>query len=106
MLSGVIKKLFVMLNIKESTIESKVCRYARSLGWLAYKFTSPSFKGVPDRIFIRKGVIFFIEFKSLGKKPTKLQAKTIDRIRSQGFDVYVVDNIDKGYKIFNKYEKK
>lgn len=91
--------------VRESEIEKKVCQYARSKDWLTYKFVSPSNRGVPDRIFIRSGNILFIEFKSPGKHPTKLQNKVIDRIRSQDFNVYVIDSLKDGYKIVDSFEK-
>ena len=49
----------------EKQIESKVVKKAKELGFLTYKFSSPSNRGVPDRIFISPyGEVFFIEFKS------------------------------------------
>ena len=47
----------------EKDIEAKVCLYARDKGMLTYKFTSPARAAVPDRMFIYKGRVFFIEFK-------------------------------------------
>lgn len=92
-----------MLNMRESKIEKKVCKYATDQGWLVYKFSSPGHRGVPDRIFMRNGVMFFIEFKALGKKPTKLQEAVAERIEKQEFGVYVVDNIGFGSLIIDSY---
>lgn len=86
----------------ESTIEKKVSDFAKDQGWLSYKFTSPSNRGVPDRLYLKEGVCIFIEFKATGKKPSKLQDKIISRIRDQGFLVYIVDSIDGGKNIFAK----
>jgi len=86
----------------ESTIEKKVSDYAKEQGWLSYKFTSPSNRGVPDRLYLKEGVCIFIEFKAAGKKPSKLQDKIISRIRDQGFGVFVIDNINDGKHIFVK----
>ncbi len=86
----------------ESTIEKKVSEYAKSKGWLSYKFVSPSNRGVPDRIYIKGGECIFIEFKAPKKKPTKLQDKIIERIRNEGILVYIIDNIDEGKNIFVK----
>ena len=80
----------------EKTIESAVCLYARSEGWLVYKFVSPSNRGVPDRILIRNGVVFFIEFKATGKKMTKLQAHIKVKLNKEGLMVFTVDDIDHG----------
>lgn len=90
--------------MKESIIENKVCEYAKNKGWLVYKFTSPGNISVPDRIFIRREIIFMIEFKAEGKKPTKLQEKTINKIKNEKIEVFIIDNIDKGIKIINSYE--
>lgn len=90
--------------MRESTIETAVCKYAKGKGWIVYKFTSPGNRSVPDRLFIRNKVVFFIEFKTLGKKPTKLQAKTIEDIKSQGICAYVCDNIKHGKFLIDLYD--
>lgn len=85
-------------NPLEKDIEKKVCDHAKALGILVYKFTSPSRRSVPDRLFILpdgKGV-FFIEFKRKGGQPTEAQKVEIEKIRKQGISVYVVDSVDKG----------
>jgi len=88
--------------MRESTIEKKVSDFAKDQGWLSYKFTSPSNRGVPDRLYLKEGVCIFIEFKATGKKPSKLQDKIIGRIRDQGFIVFVIDNVGNGKSIFIK----
>jgi hypothetical protein len=82
----------------EKDIEKKVCDYAKSLGCLAYKFTSPAKRSVPDRLFIMPGGkgVFFIEFKRKGQKPTEAQTVEIEKIRSQGTKVFVIDNVALG----------
>ena len=87
----------------ESKIEKDVSNYAKLLGWLSYKFTSPSNKGVPDRIYFRQGHTLLIEFKQLGKKPTKLQQHQINKLKNELIPVYVVDSIATGKDIFNAY---
>jgi hypothetical protein len=83
-------------NPLEKDIEKKVCDYAKSLGILVYKFTSPNRRSVPDRLFILpsgKGV-FFIEFKRKGVKPTPAQEVEIAKLRGQGVSVLVIDNVN------------
>ena len=89
--------------MRESEIEKKVSEYAKAKGWLVYKFVSPSQRGVPDKIFIGGGDIFFIEFKAPGKKPTKLQDKIFDKIRGEMFEVYIIDNIESGKRLIDKF---
>lgn len=88
--------------MRESEIEKKVVDYAEAKGWLVYKFVSPSQRGVPDRVFIRGGKLFFVEFKAPGKKPTKLQDKIFGKIRAELFEVYIIDNIEQGKKLIDE----
>ena len=84
----------------EAEIEKKVCEYARSKGLIAYKFTSPNRRSVPDRLFCGpQGLHFFIEFKATGKKPTEKQWREIKRLRGLNHTVYVCDNIEEGKRI-------
>lgn len=83
----------------EAQIEKKVCEHAKRQGWLVYKFQSPSQRGVPDRIFLKKRLVMFVEFKAPGKRPTKQQLATHEKFRKQGFLVYVIDNIDAGKRL-------
>lgn len=85
-------------NRLEKDIEGKVVKFAKSLGCLVYKFTSPSQRSVPDRLFIMPGGrgCFFIEFKRLGLKPTPAQEVEIAKIRRQGVYVGVIDNVNAG----------
>lgn len=89
-------------NLLEKDIESRVCRYAEKRGWRAMKFVSPNYRSVPDRIFFKHpGRVFFIEFKKPGQKPTEKQKREIDRLKAEGFDVFVVDNIEEGKTIID-----
>lgn len=93
--------------MRESKIEKPVCEYAENKGWLVYKFTSPGQRGVPDEIFMRNGVMFFIEFKATGKSLRKLQDRIADRIINQGgFRVYKAPkSIEDGKEIIDGYDK-
>ena len=91
------------MSLLESTIEKKVTDYAKSLGWLAYKFSSPSNKGVPDMIYFREGHTILIEFKQKGKEPRALQQFHINKLKEQLIPVYVVDSIASGKEVFNAY---
>lgn len=84
----------------EKDIERRVCDYAKSLKMLVYKFTSPSRRSVPDRMFITAaGVVFFIEFKRLGQKPTPSQEVEICKIRATGVKAFVANSVEEGKKI-------
>jgi len=88
----------------ERDIEKKVKDYARSKGWLAYKFTSPGHTFVPDGILISPlGNVVFVEFKQLGKKPTPGQQREHERLRAQGVSVFVVDSFDVGKGVVDAF---
>lgn len=69
----------------ERDLEAKVVRYAKGRRCLAYKFSSPSHRGVPDRIIIApSGHVGFLELKRPGERPTALQQKALNDLKAQG----------------------
>ena len=91
--------------MKESVIEKKVNEYAKKLGFLTYKFLSPSSRGVPDQIYIKNGGVIFIEFKSENGELTPLQKREIKKMRLKGVEVHVINSIDLGVSILDNIEK-
>lgn len=81
----------------EKDVEEKWCKAARKAGWKAYKFSSPGNSSVPDRMFIRNGFVFFIEFKRPGGKPTANQFEEHKELRNKGMLVWVIDYFDKEF---------
>ncbi len=80
----------------EKDIEKKLREEVNKMQGIAYKFTSPGNSGVPDRlVLLPNGRIYFVELKRPGKEPTKLQRMQISRIRALGFDVRVIDTMQK-----------
>lgn len=91
--------------MKESAIESALVRHAKKLGIYTTKFTSPSRRGVPDRIFIYKGVVLFLELKAPGGKPTKLQMHEMRELGGQGANVMWTDNLELGRKLLDALKR-
>ena len=81
----------------EKDVEEKWCKVARSHGWKAYKFSSPGNSSVPDRMFIRDGFVFFIEFKRPGGKATDNQLEEHKELRRKRIIVWVIDYFDKEF---------
>ena len=80
----------------EKTIEGYFTRKVKERGALAWKFVSPGHAGVPDRIVLLPGgKCCFAEIKAPGRKPRKLQKAVMERLKKQGFDVWVIDSHDK-----------
>lgn len=87
---------------KESALERKIIRYAKSTGWIALKFTSPGKRGVPDRLFFRNGSVVFLEIKAPGRKPTVLQDWVIRELRGAGQVADWVDNFEDAQQILDE----
>lgn len=78
----------------EKKLEKRATDVAKAHGFHTRKWASPSSRGVPDRIFIKDGDTFFVEFKAPGNTPTKLQAHEINLIKQHGGNAFFIDNID------------
>ena len=88
----------------EKYLERKIVFKAKKLGYLTYKFVSPSSRGVPDRIFISEnGKLFFVEFKSKKGKLSKLQDKKISELRVRKQSVFVIDDEEICMKLLMEY---
>ena len=79
----------------EKTIERKLVQAVKAAGGIAPKFTSPGFAGMPDRIMLLPGgCMAFVEVKAPGKTPRPLQLARHRLLRSLGFKVYAIDNVN------------
>lgn len=88
--------------VRESTIESKTCDYAKTQGWTVYKFVSPGRRGVPDHLFMKHGrQLIFIEFKRQTEVSNAQQKREQQRIRDCGFEVYECWSVEQGRAIFS-----
>lgn len=81
----------------EKEVEKKLCeRVKKDLQGVAFKFVSPGFNGVPDRIIlVPMGRIYFVETKAPGKKLRKLQEWVRGLISDLGFVVLRIDTVEK-----------
>lgn len=79
-------------NKRESLIEKKLIQEVKKKGGLCEKWISGT-SGWPDRIvLLPSGKFGFVEVKAPGKKPRALQVERHKKLRSMGFQVYVLDN--------------
>ena len=81
----------------ESEIEKYLCKKVKEqLHGRAFKFVSPGFNGVPDRIvLVPMGRIYFVELKAPGKKMRKLQEWVAWELIKLGFEHRVIDTKEK-----------
>lgn len=71
--------------VLEKTIEAYLVKRVREIGGIPYKFTSPSNRGVSDRIVVLpKGGVWFVELKRPGGKLTRLQEMFADTMHVMG----------------------
>ncbi len=85
------------MTVKESekTLEARLVREIEARGGMALKYTSQYHRGIPDRIcLLPGGQLFFVELKSTGKKPTKLQQHAMEQLEKLGFITRVVDSTE------------
>lgn len=72
----------------ENFVEGYLVDKAESLGFLCYKFMS-GHNGVPDRILIGNGKVFFIETKSRNGKLSEMQKVVHRKFLRRGIKVFV-----------------
>lgn len=85
--------------MRESKIEKAVCDYAAIQGWDNIKIIK---RGYPDRQFLQKKYVFFIEFKRKGEAMRLLQQTISQRLISQGFHVFTCDDIEQGKRLIDE----
>lgn len=74
-------------------------------GW-CLKLLSAHITGLPDRLCLFPGGrILFVELKTTGKRPRKIQLFMHRKIRALGFRVEVVDTPEQIKKIIEEYEE-
>lgn len=80
-------------DVSEKAIERYLCDQVKNLGGVCLKYSSANTAGYPDRVaLLPGGRTIWIELKSKGKKPTKLQTIRIDQLASLGHQVFVADS--------------
>ena len=78
----------------EKKLEAQLGKEIKALGGWSIKLLSTFIKGLPDRMcLLPTGIIFFVEVKSTGKKPTLAQKIIHKKLISLGFNVYVIDSL-------------
>jgi len=83
----------------EKDVQRKVVMAARKAGWIALKQNPTGTTGYPDYMFLKKGVVRFIEFKSPTGKTSPIQDFRIEELEKQGFSVMVTSSEYEG-KLF------
>lgn len=87
----------------EKTLERSLTEKIRRLGGLCLKLQGNMYAGMPDRlVLLPGGRSVFVELKSEGIKPRKLQLIRHDELRALGFKVFVIDTHEKLTQFLNE----
>lgn len=82
-------------HTSEKYIERSLVKYVEASGGLCIKLLTNHFLGLPDRmVLLPGGKIYFVELKSAGQKPRKIQTFVHNKLRDLGFTVLVIDNVE------------
>lgn len=89
---------------QEKILEQELKKRVEREGGLCLKLLSQHVTGLPDRLcLLPRGNIFFVEVKTTGKKPRKIQAIMHSRIEDLGFKVFVLDSTKVLNEIMNEH---
>ena len=79
----------------EKYLDDYIVKEVKRMGGLCLKLVAVSWFGFPDRtILLKPGRIFFLELKSKGKTPKPRQEYVHKILRSLGFRVDWIDNLE------------
>lgn len=88
--------------MNEKLIERKLREGVKKQGGLALKFSSQTYTGMPDRIVLMPGEIYFVEVKSTGKQQTRIQKACVKILNGLEHDFWLIDD-DNTLSMFLNY---
>lgn len=79
----------------EKAVERKLVELVKAKKGLCIKLLCDQLTGLPDRLCLfPNGKIVFVEVKTTGQKPRRIQTFIHNRLRALGFRVEVIDTIE------------
>ena len=91
-----------MKDIKESVIEKWLSDEVRKCGGLSFKWVSPGCIGVPDRIIVYQGKVWFVELKTTTGRLSPTQKAVIRKLSDAGMVTHVVYGKDQARKLLHE----
>lgn len=96
-------KNIIKEKCSEKTLEASLVKAVKTRGGLALKLYGNMYAGIPDRLVLMpKGQVYFVELKSEGIAPRKLQLVRHEELRKMEYKVFVIDT-DTKLKEFLSY---
>lgn len=93
-----------MKKESEKVLERKLRTFVESTGGIGLKLVTTHFAGLPDRLCLFPGGrALFVEVKSTGMKPRKIQLLIMKKLNALGFDTMVLDSTETLNEIKEKY---
>ena len=78
-------------DVSEKAIEAYLVRRCKENGLVCLKYSNANTTGYPDRLVcLPDGKVIWVEVKSKGKKPTKLQQIRHQELQAIGHSVWVI----------------
>lgn len=79
----------------EKAVERKLVELVKAKKGLCIKLLCDQLTGLPDRLCLFPGGgVIFVEVKTTGQKPRRIQTFIHNRLRALGFRVEVIDTIE------------
>ena len=79
----------------EKVVERKLVEAVKANGGMCIKLLCDQLTGLPDRMCLFPNhKIVFVELKTTGRKPKRIQLFMHDKLRALGFRVDVIDSIE------------
>lgn len=79
----------------EKVIERKLVELVKLNGGMCIKLLCDQLIGLPDRMCLFPGhKIVFVELKTTGRKPKRIQAYMHNKLQALGFRVEVIDSVE------------
>lgn len=85
----------------EKQVEKFLKDEIKKLGGICYKFVSPGNSGVPDRIVILPGRVYFVELKTEKGRLSPIQKRQIKKLSDLGQKVFVLYGMEDVRKFIN-----
>lgn len=79
----------------EKVVERKLVELVKINGGMCIKLLCDQLIGLPDRMCLFPGhKIVFVELKTTGRKPKRIQVHMHNKLRALGFRVEVIDTVE------------
>ena len=86
----------------EKVVERKLVEAVKANGGMCIKLLCDQLTGLPDRMCLFPNhKIVFVELKTTGRKPKRIQLFMHDKLRALGFRVEVIDSIENVEQFIN-----